>query len=63
MATSQQSRCVSAGDEYALFTINCRLQALSLHIILRDFRRVYKQRDLYPLGLKTEIEKELYNKL
>ena len=30
---------------------------------LRDFRRVYKQRDLYPRGLITEIEKELYNKL
>ena len=45
-----------------VITLNCRLQALSLHIILRSFRRVYKQRDLYPWALKTEIEKELYNK-
>ena len=46
-----------------VITINCRLQALSLHIILRGFRRVYKKRGLYPRGLKTEIENALYNKL
>ena len=44
-----------------VITINCRLQALSLHIILRSFRRVYKQRDLYRRGLITEIEKALLN--
>ena len=46
-----------------VITINRRLQALNLHIILRGFRRVYKQRDLYPWGLIKEIEKALYNKL
>ena len=40
-----------------IITINCRLQALALNIIVRDFRRVYKQRDLYPRGLVTEIKK------
>ena len=33
------------------------------HHLIRGFRRVYKQRGLYPRGLKTEIENALYNKL